>query len=317
MDVVTLGETMVAFNPKSTGYMRYVTNFSTQIAGAESNVAIGLARLGHDSAWMSRLGNDEFGKKILHFIRGEGVNVEEVHFDSSDPTGLYFKEMLTEDEMQVQYYRKNSAASKMSSENLNENYIANAKYLHLTGITPALSKNCYETVMHAIKIAHKHQVKVVFDPNVRLKLWPKEQAKQTLLEIAGQADIVLPGLDEGTFLFDEKDPEALVRRFYHHGARTVVLKLGSDGAYCFSDSEEHMVPSLDVKNAIDPVGAGDGFAAGFLSGLLDDLTLKKAVERGNAIGSMVTMVSGDVEGLPEKERLLSFVSGSESQDVNR
>lgn len=317
MDVTTLGETMVLFSPQATGYMRYATNFSSRIGGAESNVALGLARLGHHSGWMSRIGNDEFGKKILNFIRGEGVDVSEVHFDDVAPTGLYFKETLTEDEIHVQYYRKGSAASKISPSNLNESYIANAKFLHLTGITPALSNNCYETVMKAIEIARKHHVIVVFDPNVRRKLWAKDRARQVLFEIAAQTDVVLPGIDEGEFLFGEKNPEKVAKRFYHHGASTVVLKLGAAGAYFMSDHENGLVPGFNVKSVVDPVGAGDGFSAGFISGLLDSLTLKKAVERGNAVGAMVTMVRGDVEGLPERNRLLSFISGSESQDVNR
>lgn len=317
MDVVTLGETMVLFTPQSSGYMRYATDFSSRVAGAESNVAIGLARLGHQTGWMSRVGDDEFGKKILHFIRGEGVDVGEVRLDAEAATGLYFKEMLTENEIHVQYYRKGSAASRMKPSDLNEAYIAQARFLHLTGITPALSESCRETVMRAIELAHKHEVTVVFDPNVRRKLWGEDHAKQVLLEIAAHADIVLPGHDEGVFLFGEENPEMIAKHFYDHGASIVALKLGAKGAYCLSDSERGLIPGFRVQNVIDPVGAGDGFAAGFLSGLLDDLTLKKAVERGNAIGAMVTMVRGDVEGLPERGRVESFISGLEQNDVNR
>jgi 2-dehydro-3-deoxygluconokinase len=317
MDVVTLGETMVLFTPVSTGYMRYATNFSARVAGAESNVALGLVRLGHHSGWISKLGDDEFGKKILSFIRGEGVDVSEVHFDPSASTGLYFKEMLTDDEIYVQYYRKDSAFSKISPSDLNEEYISQAKYLHLTGITPALSDRCRKTVMTAIEIAKKHGVTIVFDPNVRRKLWSENHAKQVLLEIASKADVVLPGLDEGAFLFGENDPETLAKQFYDQGASMVVLKLGEEGAYYLSENERGRVPGFTVKRVVDPVGAGDGFAAGFLSGLLDNLTLEKAVERGNAVGAMVTMVHGDAEGLPEKERLESFINGTGTEDVSR
>lgn len=317
MDVVTLGETMVLFTPETSGYMRYATTFSSRVAGAESNVAIGLARLGHNTGWISRLGNDEFGKKILHFIRGEGVDVKEVGFDAASPTGLYFKEMLTEDEIHVQYYRKGSAASEMVPSILNEDYIANARYIHLTGITPALSEGCYKTVMHAIELAHKHRVSVIFDPNVRRKLWTDDNARRVLLDISAQADIVLPGLDEGTFLFGETDSETIAKRFHDHGASVVVLKLGSEGAYYLSDQENGIAPGFNVSKVVDPVGAGDGFAAGFISGLLNDLTLKSATERANAVGALVTMVRGDVEGLPERNRVMSFISGNKSNDVNR
>lgn len=317
MDVVTLGETMILFTPETTGSMRYASTFSSQIAGSESNVAIGLARLGHQAGWISRLGNDEFGKKILNFIRGEGVNVDEVCFDDTAPTGLYFKEVLTEDEVNVTYYRKGSAASKMDPEKLNDSYIANAKYLHITGITPALSKSCYKVVMRAIEVAQKHQVTVVFDPNIRYKLWSEEHARKVLLEIAAKSDIVLPGIDEGIFLFGKKDPKEIAREFYNLGASMVVIKLGAYGAYCLSNEISSVVPGFDVKDVKDPVGAGDGFAAGFLSGLLDGLTLKKAIERGNAIGALVIKVHGDIEGLPERNRMISYISGTELVDVNR
>lgn len=318
MDVVTLGETMVLFTPETSGYMRYAGNFSAKVAGAESNLAIGLARLGHAPSWMSRLGDDEFGKKILSFIRGEGVDVSKVLYDSSASTGLYFKEMITDAEVQVHYYREGSAASRMEPSDLNEEYIANAKYLHLTGITPALSDRCYRTVMKAIEIAKAYGVPVVFDPNLRRKLWSEERAQQVLLEITGKADIVLPGMDEGRFLFGDHHSQAMAKCFYDQGASLVVLKLGSEGAYYYSEEEQCHIPGFPVNRVVDPVGAGDGFAAGLLSGLLDDLMLKKAVERGAAVGALVTMVRGDVEGLPDRARLASFMNrGGNSEDVRR
>ncbi|MBY7144210.1 sugar kinase [Virgibacillus sp. NKC19-3] len=317
MDVVTLGETMVLFTPEISGYMRYAGNFSTKVAGAESNLAIGLARLGHNSSWVSRLGDDEFGKKILSFIRGEGVDVSRVSYSPSASTGLYFKEMITDDEVRVQYYRKDSAASRMKPSDLHETHIKNAKYLHLTGITPALSESCYETVMKAIEIATSSGVTVVFDPNLRRKLWPEDHAQEVLLEIAAKADIVLPGLDEGQFLFGDLDAETTARHFFEHGPSLVVLKLGAEGAYYYSDKEQGRVAGFPVHRVVDPVGAGDGFAAGLLSGLLDSLSLEKAVERAAAVGALVTMVKGDVEGLPDRSRLNAFIEGKHREGVNR
>ncbi|WP_164667212.1 sugar kinase [Virgibacillus doumboii] len=317
MDVMTLGESMALFTPKIKGYMRYASDFTVKVAGAESNVAIGLARLEYRSAWLSRLGNDEFGKKILMYIRGEGVDVSQVHIDESASTGLYFKEMLTYDEMRVQYYRKNSAASRMKPSDLNEEYIASAKFLHITGITPALSESCYETVMKAVEIAKRNGVTIVFDPNLRRKLWSEEKARQALLEVSAKADIVLPGIDEAEFLFGQSDTETLARQLYKHGASIVVLKMGSNGAFYLSEKEQGHVPGFPVKHVVDPVGAGDGFATGFLSGLLDGLELEKSVKRGAAVGALVTMVKGDVEGLPDRSRLNSFIKGETKVDVIR
>ncbi|WP_347551372.1 sugar kinase [Pseudalkalibacillus hwajinpoensis] len=317
MDVITLGETMVLFTPDSTGLMRYAGNFSAKVAGAESNVAIGLARLGHQSGWMSRLGEDELGKKVLSFIRGENVDVSRVSFDPSASTGLYLKEKLAANEMKVHYYRKDSAASGMQSDDLDEAYIAKFKYLHVTGITPALSQSCYETIVEAIAIAKKNNITVVFDPNLRKKLWTEIEARRILLELSAMSDIVLPGIEEGEFLFGETHPEKLAASFHNLGAKCVILKLGKDGAYYSSETDKGYVEGYQVDQVIDTVGAGDGFAAGFISGLLDHLTLKQATERANAVGALVTMVDGDVEGLPERSRLLDFMNATNREDVSR
>jgi 2-dehydro-3-deoxygluconokinase len=317
MDVVTLGETMVLFTPDSSPLMRYAQTYSRKFGGAESNVAIGLSRLGHEAGWISKLGQDEFGKAMLSFIRGEGVDVSQVQFDADASTGLYFKEIRSGDRVKVQYYRQGSAASKLTTADLNESYIAGAKYLHITGITPALSDTCYEAVIKAIEIAKKHQVKVIFDPNLRRKLWSEERARAVLLEIAGLADIVLPGIDEGAFMFGEKDPAKLGAMFLKHGASLVILKAGAVGAYYFMLDKSALVEGFPVEKVIDPVGAGDGFAAGLISGLLDQLTLTEAVRRANAVGAMMTQVEGDFEGLPDREELNGFMNQSNSEDVNR
>ncbi|WP_077325573.1 sugar kinase [Virgibacillus siamensis] len=317
MDVVTLGETMVLFTPETPGPMRYTNRYSIRVAGAESNVAIGLSRLGFQAGWISRLGDDEFGKKIQSFIRGEGVDVSQTILEADGDTGLFFKEKLAPNEWRVKYYRKNSAASMMRPEDVDESYIASAKFLHVTGITPALSEGCYETVLTAIEYAKKHHVIVVFDPNLRRKLWPEEKARNVLLELASKADIVLPGIDEAKFLFGSGTPEQLTERFRDNGATVVVMKLGSEGAYFWDDDMGGYVAGFSVPEVVDPVGAGDGFSAGFLSGLLDGLNLHDSVERANAVGAMVTLVPGDVEGLPEKGRLMDFMQSREQGDVER
>ena len=316
MDVVTLGETMILLTPDTSGPMRYANQFSRKIAGAESNFAIGLSRLGHSAGWISRVGNDEFGRAMVNFIRGEGVDVSHVKYDTTAPTGLYFKEIRRPNDFRVHYYRKDSAASKLSKEDLDEGYIRQAKYIHISGITPALSDSCEETIFAAIDLAKKNGVTVVFDPNLRRKLWSEEKARATLLKIAALADIVLPGVEEGEFMFGETDPEKLGELFLAHGAKTVVLKVGAKGAYYFTKDEHQLVSGFPIDQVVDPVGAGDGFAAGFISGLLDGLNLHDAVKRGNAVGAFVTTVSGDVEGLPDRSELESFF-GASAQDVSR
>ncbi|KKI89379.1 2-dehydro-3-deoxygluconokinase [Bacillus sp. SA1-12] len=316
MDVVTLGESMVVFTPNSDGFMRNATQFTKKIGGAESNVAIGLARLGHHVGWISKLGDDEFGKAILAALKGENVDVSKVTFDQEAPTGIYFKEPRRQNNMRVYYYRKGSAASKLSPSDLDNGYLSKAKYLHITGITPALSQSCRETIFEAIRLAKNNGSTIVFDPNLRTKLWDAETARKTLLEISAEADIILPGVSEGEFLFGESDPLKLGELFLNHGASVVVMKMGAEGAYYFTEKESALIPGFPVKQVVDPVGAGDGFAAGFLSGLLDGLELSKAVERANAVGALVTMVNGDVDGLPERDEVEQLLSKN-GEDVVR
>lgn len=315
MDVVTIGESMVVFTPTSP-LMKYAHTFSRKFGGAETNVAIGLTRLGHEVGWISKLGNDEFGKALLMFVRGEGIDVSQVSFDSSAPTGIYFKEIRNGGDVRVQYYRKGSAASKISEADIDENYIKKAKYLHITGITPALSPSCYEAILRAVHIAKENYVKVIFDPNLRKKLWSEEEAKRVLLQLAGLADIILPGVDEGKFMFGESDPAKLGQLFLQQGAEAVIIKVGAKGAYYFTENEGKLVPGFPVTTVIDPVGAGDGFAAGVISGLLDGLSIEKAVERGNAVGAIATQIEGDFESLPDRGELNRFFHSSED-DINR
>ncbi|MDQ0298055.1 2-dehydro-3-deoxygluconokinase [Salibacterium salarium] len=318
MDVVTMGETMALFTPNQSGLMRYAVSYSRKIGGAESNMAIGLARLGHQAGWVSRVGDDELGKAMLHVIRGEGVNVDKVTIDPDSPTGLYFKEFRKAGDIRVQYYRKGSAASRMSKEDVDEDYIKQASYLHISGITPALSASCKEMLMEAVNTAKKNDVTVVFDPNLRRSLWSEEEARNTLLDIASKVDIILPGIAEGEFLFDTKDPDELGRLFLKQGSKEVVLKAGDQGTYYYNHDSSQFVPAFKVDTVVDPVGAGDGFAAGYLSGLIDGLSAEKAIERGNAVGALVTQAEGDVEGLPEMEDVQQLVNDdNNSEDVQR
>lgn len=308
---------MVLFTPETKGQMRYARSFSSKIAGAETNTLIGLSKLGHETGWISRVGKDEFGAFVLSAVRGEGVDTSQVLVDETAPTGIFFKELLYEDSVRIQYYRKGSASSQMSPEQLSEEYIANAQYLYLTGITPALSDSCKASVFHAIELAKRHGRKVVFDPNIRRKLWSDDEARETLLAMAEKADIVLPGVAEGEFLFGTKNDAEIAEQFHRLGVETVVMKLGEKGAYLSTALENKYIPGFKAVKVVDPVGAGDGFAAGFLSGLIEGLSLEDSVKRACAVGAMVVMVNGDIEGLPDRETLDSFMQAPGADNVSR
>jgi 2-dehydro-3-deoxygluconokinase len=317
MDVVAIGETMIQFSPQSEGLMRHADSFTAKIAGAETNTLIGLSRLGHETGWISKLGDDEFGRRILMAVRGEGVDTSQIHMDPEYRTGTFFKEIIREGEVRIQYYRDHSAASTLSADDIQENYIKEAKYLLITGITPALSTSAKEAIFQSIKIAKQHGVKIVFDPNLRKKLWDEKTAKVTLLEIAGQSDIILPGMSEGEFLFGTADPEKMADSFLQLGASLVVVKNGADGGYYTDGSSVGFVKGFDVDRVIDPVGAGDSFAAGLLSGLLDDESIEESVRRACAMGALTVTVKGDYEGLPDKKRLQQFMSSTVNEDISR
>jgi sugar/nucleoside kinase (ribokinase family) len=318
LDVFTFGETMVLFQAEQMLPIEYVNQFPKRIGGAESNVAIGLSRLGHSVGWFSKLGDDPFGRYIHKYVRGEGVDTSSCLFTPKAPTGLIFKEQLSPEDVNVYYYRKGSSASLIEPDDLNEEYIARANILHITGITPALSESCYQTVMKAIGIAKKNNVMIVFDPNLRLKLWSEEQAKEVFNEIASYADVILPGLDEGQFMTGKTKTEDVAEALMGGGDKTIIIKLGSKGAYLHTKDEKAYIEGFSVQQVVDPVGAGDGFAAGIISGILRKEPLQQVVKRANAIGAMVVGMRGDIEGLPTFDAVEQFMKPNiGTRDVNR
>lgn len=313
-EVITIGESMVMMVADQSDSLQFVTNYTRKIAGADSNVAIGLARLGHEAGWISALGDDPFGTYIRNTIRGEGVDTSQVIFSSEAQTGMLIKELNEIGDPKIFYYRAGSAASRFKPENLSKDYFAGAKLLHITGIFPALSENCFETVLTAIAIAKEQGMLVSFDPNIRLQLWTKDQAKSKLMKIAAQTDLILPGAAEAEILIGSSDFDVVRNVFHELGNRYVVMKDGPHGAHyssCVNNIPlKGYAPGFPVSRVVDTVGAGDGFAVGVLSGILEDLPLHEAVIRGNAIGSMAVKVRGDVEGYPTSRQLHEFLNKS-------
>jgi 2-dehydro-3-deoxygluconokinase len=298
LDVVTFGETMVLMAAVEAGPLRFANTFTRHAAGTESNVAIGLARLGQRVGWFSRLGDDELGQYVLGVVRAEGVDTSRVIVDPEAPTGVVFKEKRELGPRKILYYRRGSAASRLSAADLDGEYIADARYLHLTGVTLAISQSARESVFAAARLARERGVLVSFDPNLRLRLWSKEEARQTMRELVPLCDLVLPGLDEAELLTGESDPDRAADVLRELGAKSVALKLGPEGSLGVTESERVRAPGLKLERIVDPVGAGDGFAAGFLAGQLKGLSLAESLKVGNTVGAFATTVIGDWEGLP-------------------
>jgi 2-dehydro-3-deoxygluconokinase len=311
---------MVLFQPMTGGSLTYAPLFTKTIAGAEANVAIGLTRLGVKTRWISRLGVDPFGDQVFSTLAGEGIDVSAVTRDAANPTGIYFKEFKGIGDPNVYFYRKLSAASHFTPEELSPQWFNGARHLHITGILPALGPFTADTAREAMKIARKMGMTISFDPNLRRKLWSEERAREVLLSMIPLCDYFLPGLDEAEFLLGARSETEYARIFLDQGAKVVALKLGELGSLGFYANEVVKAAPHVVSTLVDTVGAGDAFAAGFLSVMLDhnggsssDINREKleaALLRANLLGALATQYKGDWEGLPtlaEVERLKSGI----------
>lgn len=305
LDVVTFGEAMVMLVADRVGPLERVEAFYKRTAGAETNVAIGLARLGLNVGWASRLGADSMGRYLLSELQHEGVECSHVLSDPAQRTGMLFKgRVMDGSDPPIEYHRKGSAASQMCVEDIDEAWLCGARHLHSTGVFAAISENCYEVSRRSMALMRAAGKTISFDPNLRPTLWASTQAmREGVNELAFAADWVLPGLEEGRLLTGQNTPEGIARFYREHGAKCVAVKLGEQGAYFDYADEQAYVPGFPVETVADTVGAGDGFAVGVISALLDGQPLRRAVERGAWIGARAVQVLGDTEGLPSRQEL--------------
>ena len=302
-DLITIGETMAAFSPEGGLPIRKAPCFHLRIAGAESNTAIGVARLGHTAGWISRLGKDSFGEYILNTIHQEGVDTSRVTTDTLHSSGIMFKQPNNEDATEVSYYRENSAATYLSKTDIDLDYLKSAKVLHITGITPILSEDCNEYINAAIEIAHANHILVSFDPNIRLKLWQDNDYRPKLKEIISNSDIVLLGLNEAAQLYGTDDVQTVIDTIFSHPrVQYIAIKNGSTGAWVCSRNDQHFIEPIPCK-CVDPVGAGDGFNAGFLHGILEGKDIKTCGLYGGIVGALATETYGDIDGYPALTKL--------------
>jgi len=280
------------------GPLREVSTFRRHVAGAEANVAVGLCRLGLAAGFISRIGDDELGAAIRFRLRGEGVDTSQVIVDPEAPTGLVFRERREVGPVDVVYYRRGSAASRLTPDDLDEQYLRGAKFLVLSGITPALSESCKQAVFAAAEIARAAGVSVVVDPNIRLKLWSADEARSVIRDLITRADLVLAGKEEAELLTQECDPALAAAELARLGPRQVVIKLGARGALAHGASGTIEAATTPLVRVIDPVGAGDAFAAGFLAGQLRGMDTASSLALANRCGAYAMTLPADQECLP-------------------
>lgn len=306
LDVVTIGEAMAMFVARETGELAAAESFIKRIAGAELNVAIGLARLGLNVGWVSRVGDDSFGRFTCQQLDKERVDRRQVTVDKRYPTGFQLKSKVEDgSDPLVEYFRKGSAASHLSLEDFDHDYFASARHLHLSGVAAAISDSSLELSKYAAKEMRSLGKTISFDPNLRPVLWSSEQEMVKQLNLLAEyADWVMPGEKEGKILTGYSQPEAMADFWLDKGVKAVVIKTGCDGAwYKIAQGDKGQVAAVNVEQVVDTVGAGDGFAVGVISALLEGKSLPQAITRGNRIGSMAIQVIGDSEGLPTRAEL--------------
>lgn len=301
--VVTFGETMALLRPDGTGSLSDAELLRVGIGGAESNVAIALARLGTPVTWLSRVGADGFGERIVRSLLAEGVEVEAI-VDDLSPTGVMVKQRPTTDATRpVIYYRTGSAASRLAPGDLPALGIGDAALLHVTGITPALSESAHAAVLEAVAVAGAAGVPVSFDVNHREALWRGRDAAATYRAIASGATIVFAGLDEAQLLLGaDLDAAAAADAIAALGPTQVVIKLGEDGCLALIDGVRHEVPAVPVQ-VVDTVGAGDAFVAGYLAELLAGLPAEARLATAVTTGAFACTSAGDWEGYPRRDQL--------------
>ncbi|AJK65566.1 MULTISPECIES: sugar kinase [Bacillus] len=305
--IFTIGDAMITLNPASTGPLRFVTHFERKAGGAELNFAIACARLNLHSKWVSRLGKDEFGRVIYQFAKGEGIDVTDVSYVEGFPTSLNVKEIRNDGSGKTFYYRFNSPILTLAPEDITENMFAGIHIVHLTGVFLALDKKNLEIAERVLSIAKARGIPVSFDPNIRLKLWTIEEARAAFHQIFPHTDILLAGRDEMKQLTGIGENEALARFAETYSISQLVIKDGEAGSALYHDHKWIHKEAFPVA-PVDTVGAGDGFNAGYLYSYLHGFEPEKRLEFANAVGALVTTVSGDNEGLPYLEEVLSFVN---------
>jgi 2-dehydro-3-deoxygluconokinase len=305
--VVTIGETMALMTGDRPGPLQHSPTMTLGLGGSESNVAIALSRLGGDVTWIGKVGADSLGDLVLREIEAEGVRVAAVR-DPAAPTALMVKERRTAAETRIFYYRSGFAGSRLRVEEVDFDLVRSASLLHVTGISTALSPGMAEVIDEAIRVANAAGVTVSFDLNFRGKLWSRDEAGEAYRRILPHVDVVFGGDDEAAIALGRTDsPMALARGLIDLGAGQAVVKLGSRGAVAVIDGVEYEQPAIPIV-AVDTVGAGDAFVAGYLAEYLLGEPVTTRLATAATVGAYSCLTQGDWEGLPRRRELAALTA---------
>lgn len=304
LDIVALGEPMVEFNQRPEDPRLYCMGYG----GDTSNFAVAAARQGARVAYISRIGNDAFGEALLALWREEGVDAAGVAIDPGAPTGLYFVTHSAAGHA-FSYLRAGSAASRIRPDDIPTYLIAQAKFLHVSGISQAISDTACDAVFHAIECARGSGTQVAYDPNLRLKLWSLPRAKATISATAAMVDHFLPSLDDVRTLSGLDDPDAIYDWCLKLGAKTVTLKLGPEGVLTGNAKARRHIPGNKV-DAVDATGAGDCFDGAFVARLAEGDSLDDAARYANAAAALTTTGYTAIDPIPRPDAIRALLAAA-------
>lgn len=294
-DLFTFGEAMALFMSTDTDSVKTAKNYVMSAAGAEGNVAVAAHRLGLDVYYQTKLGKDFLGDNVISQFNTEGL--ETSHFLRSDNyTGTLVRNRGQEEPLDVTYLRKCAAASTFSPSDIDEEVLKKSRWLHVSGITVALSDSARDTVAHALDIARSNGLRISFDLNIRRKLWSEEKASTTLRELAHDVELLTGGVDEYELVFGTNDPEENFKIAASQGIKTLIMTAGPEIMRIMHNGKRFDFQPEVVK-IVDPVGSGDAFISGTICGLLAGLELVDAIKQGSKCGAIVASTMGDWAGM--------------------
>lgn len=316
--VLLIGEPMELLLAEEEGALAEVARFRASVSGAEMNVAVGLARLGLCPRFMTRLGSDPRADRIRRFMKKNGIADDLIITDPAHLTGAMMKSKAEPGKREIYYFRQDSAASFLCEEDVDALDLSDIRAVHFTGIFPSISASAANAARRLVQRANKNEITVIFDPNLRCQLWNSSPETISLLnEFAAKADVFLPSLKEAETLCGLSNEEDIAEHYLELGTKKVVVKLGKMGAYYKSHVESGIAPTFRADAVVDTAGAGDGFAAGLISGICEEIPLGEAVVRANAVGSMQIQNASDNAGLPTLEELREYMLSHRFVDAVR
>ncbi len=295
--IATLGEPLIELNALTRGPLRYVQYFEKHVAGSEANFCIAAVMFGARCSLVARVGDDEFGRNVVEYLRGRGVDVSHIKFDNA-PTGVFFvqRHYPVPGRSVMFYYRRGSAGSRLSPVDVDEALIKAVDAVHSTGITLAISDSAREAVHKAFEIAKR----TTFDTNIRPALWRNlEEARVAVLDVLRRGvEVLITDPDDTEVVLGVREPEEAYRRYRELGVEVLLYKMGARGAYVYRGDEKYFKPAYSVP-VEDPTGAGDAMAGVFTAMYLSGAELEKALAYAVASSALVVTVRGDNEAIPD------------------